>query len=299
MKKLLLIITLILATTLLQAQPYQSVLADTFTVHTAEHHGLAISHIAFGFYGDTIVNNLSYTKVAPGYGGSFTQPFMGLVREDTMTGRVWYRAITPGTIDPANDTIDKLVMDMTLEKGDTFFFGKTGYTDSLLTVDTTYISNGRKIIEFNKKYPHGEPISFIEGVGTSMTLCYKGIHRLNIGYFQWLMLCAFKDHKLIYSSQRAVQYSNSCSILSTPSVDDTQPEITIHPNPSNGLFTATLTKNTHQLYVTTLNGQVILQKNISTNTKKVKLNLIGQPRGIYFLNLRTDKGTIHRKLVLE
>lgn len=295
MRKALLLILVILFSTQLKAQPYESVFHDSITVHICKYSLLGSNTILYAFFGDTIVNGFSYRKVAVGHGGSFTKPAEGLVREDTMSGKVWYRSISPGQYYPDRDTIDKLVMDLTLQKGDSFNFGVTNHTHYFSVVDTIYIENGKKHIKFNK-------ISFIEGEGTSISLCYKDSSRNSRAYYGWLVECIFKGTAQEYTSllTNNKPFVDSCFGPTTiPNITEDKETTTIYPNPSNGVFTVTIPNKTKQVYITTINGELILRKEVNATTKELQFNLSDQPKGIYFLNLSTDTSTLHRKIVVH
>jgi hypothetical protein len=76
-------------------------------------------------------------------------------------------------------------------------------------------------------------------------------------------------------------------------------ELSLQPNPSNGMVLLNLGKaGNGQVRVLNLAGQVIQQHNVQ-NQSQLSLDLTAQPRGVYFVELRTQDKTITRKLVRE
>jgi hypothetical protein len=83
-----------------------------------------------------------------------TSNLFGYLKEDTNTGKLWFRSL---------DEKERLIMDLSLEKSDTFYFG---FDDSLLyTVDAISYSAVKKYVSF--KGESNDSILFIGGVGSS------------------------------------------------------------------------------------------------------------------------------------
>lgn len=73
-------------------------------------------------------------------------------------------------------------------------------------------------------------------------------------------------------------------------------EISLYPNPSGGVFTISgLTQNV-KLRVFNSTGQIILSREI--NTGNIQLDLTNETRGIYFIELDLEGGTLYKKLTL-
>lgn len=71
----------------------------------------------------------------------------------------------------------------------------------------------------------------------------------------------------------------------------------IYPNPNNGTFTIAATKNDYKLIITNVLGAQVYQS--ETNNQKQEIDLSKQPYGIYFLNIKTEKGTLSKKLIIN
>lgn len=80
----------------------------------------------------------------------------------------------------------------------------------------------------------------------------------------------------------------------------TKPEVSIYPNPSNGLFNLNYSNATHIKVFNTL-GNVILQENLKENSSNglKTIDLSSFANGIYLVSVSNDKGTSNHKIVLE
>ncbi len=78
----------------------------------------------------------------------------------------------------------------------------------------------------------------------------------------------------------------------------------IYPNPSNGIFTLNInTSNVKELNVTLMNlqGQTVYSKNNFVNIENVheQIDLSSNAKGVYFINITSDKGVKTHKVILE
>ena len=76
--------------------------------------------------------------------------------------------------------------------------------------------------------------------------------------------------------------------------------ISIYPNPSNGIFTINseqLTMNNEQITITDITGKII--KQFTMNNEQFTINLTNQPTGIYFINIQTETDIYTEKLIIQ
>lgn len=173
------------------SQPYQSLFShgDFATTWTHSWINLNFGSIATSRYEkDTVVHGVAYKKVVlwpPSMSGQFPG---GLFREDTMTGRVWYRDIKMTTPYSPLDTVERLAFRFDLQVGDTFDLSHTTgwFPDSLQIVDNVQFIDGLKYIYFSAQV-FGEPLTFIEGVGGNLGIFWK---YANMGEAQIFDLCS-------------------------------------------------------------------------------------------------------------
>jgi len=72
--------------------------------------------------------------------------------------------------------------------------------------------------------------------------------------------------------------------------------LTIYPNPSNGIFNIDGISNTVKMVVSNAHGQVVYTNIVGENTL---LDLSSQPKGIYFIELRTENSVKTEKIVVR
>jgi hypothetical protein len=95
------------------------------------------------------------------------------------------------------------------------------------------------------------------------------------------------------------EYPGIISLLNNPCGVDLNPienkEISIFPNPSNGIFAVDgLTENT-DIKILNIFGQII-----AVELRDSKIDLSNQPNGIYILNIKNSNGTIsNKKMILN
>lgn len=146
---------------------------------------------------DTVISGIVY-KVIDGYDvydneGSFEEYYDiycdGLFREDTNTGRLWIRS-------SATNGEDRLIMDMSLDVGDTFVYqtSRIGYVE--MVVDEVYTDSvGRKVIVFDGGY---DGVYFIEGIGSSDVL--GDAIGSDIYCFRQHLMCVFHNDTATYKN---------------------------------------------------------------------------------------------------
>ena len=72
--------------------------------------------------------------------------------------------------------------------------------------------------------------------------------------------------------------------------------IKIFPNPTTGIVTIE-GQNIESVIVTNVNGQII--KRINQKTQRIIIDLNGQSQGLYFVQVKNEKGIITDKFVIE
>lgn len=73
--------------------------------------------------------------------------------------------------------------------------------------------------------------------------------------------------------------------------------IIIFPNPNNGTFIIEAKENDYRIIITNVLGEIISQFEIKN--QKSEIDLSKQPNGIYFINIKTEKGTAVQKLIIN
>jgi hypothetical protein len=213
-------------------------------------------------YDDTTIGNKSYLKVFKSDQGSAYNLF-GYLKEDTSSGKLWFRSL---------DDKERLIMDLSLKKTDTFYFG---FDDSLLyTVDTIFYFNGKKHISFNGE--SNDSIQFIEGIGP-----------FNLFYFEYVsrpydaqIRCMKKDNQLVYMNSLYL----TCLDNNVGVEDIVNEKIKIFPNPAKDYFI--VKKNSpNSIRIDIFNSTGILLMTATTNyNKRIDINIL--PTGFYFIRIK-------------
>jgi|GEM_PF-1920850 len=97
-------------------------------------------------------------------------------------------------------------------------------------------------------------------------------------------------------------YVNYCALDNFIGVENeiTAGELSIWPNPSNGIFNVAVpeTENLQQLEILNMEGRLIRSMQQASGAQ-LSVDITGQAPGIYFVKIRTDKGFRTQKIVLS
>ena len=280
MKKVLLLI-FIVCSGLVSAQPYKSIFGSTSTMWIIKWYNLDFDGIdTIVVEKDTLAYGFSWKKIISTSDGFWSEG--GLLREDTLIGKVWYHPLDPGR----DSTY--LAFDFALEKGDTFDLSSN--YDPWLTsviVDSTYNMDNGKRIRFNSLIEQQENITFIEGVGGNQGPIYKE----SSGFLYPYLLCAYKDGVQTYTN---ISYEGNCNPPSAINQIEPDKEITVYPNPFNDvLYFQNLSElKLDQIEIIDTYGRVVFRDRYLSS-----VNLHELVSGLYFIRLITNEGQIFVKSV--
>ncbi len=267
------------------AQPYQSLFGKDSTRQNIVWLGIDfVQSDSIHVEKDTVVHGYTWKKLKNRTSNLFKG---GLIREDTMSGKVWYKSLGTG------DTATVLAFDFSLVKGDTFDLSThwINYPVAQMIVDTTFNLNGRKIIQFKAtvgmQFP--EKIRFIEGTGSNLSLIYKDYHATLMMVY---LLCSFKDGIQIYSNSF---FSGQCWLVFTSANEPAALLTSVYPtiftdkiiidHPRNRKYT--------QVVLYHSSGRMVF----STPYNRI-IQLPALPAGMYFLTLYSGNGSrITKKLI--
>lgn len=234
-------------------------------------------------------------------------------REDTTTGSVFVRV--------GNGGEDFLIMNMSLDVGDTIFFPPDFFPianfwsnlvitcDNKIIIDSIYFHNGNKVLKTSCKtlscpsnisHQTMEYLTFIEGIGPNKGIFYwmNEFHYWDYGNLSYL-LCAFKDTVKVYQNPSY----NTCdtAIFSNIQNLNNAAEIEIYPNPTSGNFNIEFI-NQNEKYSTIniydLTGKIIYKKtNISQDI--INIDISKYNNGIYFIKIINQNNTYFKKLIKQ
>jgi hypothetical protein len=283
--KPLITLSIILFALKTQAQPYKSLFGQSSSQWVIRWDNLDFGGIdTIYVQKDTVAYGLTWKKL------SCNNPwFLGaLIREDTITGKVWYKGLNN-----IFDSTTKLAFDFSLQKGDTFdikdVWGNPPLSQKI--VDTTYISNGRKIIVF--KYWHTRYqayTTFIEGVGCNFGIAYKQYDGVMLAHY---LLCSYKDGVKTYSN---TYYNGDCHPLITAINMPHDNGVNIFPNPFHDYLRIEVGSGAFFEKMELINsmGQIVYGSSFRDHI--VFANL---PKGIYYLRLLSKKGKYWQKTITK
>src|SRR5688500_7207090 len=274
--------TLITISGLVSAQPYESIFGSTSTMWIIKWSNLDFGGIdTLVVEKDTMAHGFSWKKIIS------TQPSfwsVGLLREDTLIGKVWYRPLYPGS-----DTTH-LAFDYALQTGDTFDLS-SDYALWLTSVivDSTYTTCTVKSITFGTYIEESKKITFIEGVGGNQGPIYKETHGLLHPY----LLCAYKDGIQTYAN---ISYNGNCSPPTGINQAELAIEILFYPNP---VYNTLYIKNLSEIIFTRVEVYDYFGRNIYSANYQPDINFHDLMPGLYYVRLITDKGQIFTRSVFR
>lgn len=297
--KILFTLAIICSTIAANAQVYQSIFGQNSTEWSVWYCQLDQSLVVDKVVGaDVTFNGLQYKEVGvvengtPNFAMYNGGTKAGGLREDTNTGKVWFYAMTT-TFMGQSDTLEYLVMDLSLTLGDTFWVFEDYNNDSVpAIVDSVYMVNGAKHIRLDYETVTSAmtPI-FIEGVGT------------NLG-FAWQHESDAYNHCLClvdYDKDGAAVYSGTCGGGINSLEDEMQEshmEVLVAPHPI--ISSSVLTFDNPQGIDATLVVYDAMGKQVlSKTTQDARVDIYNANlSGVYFYTLRLDDGSVSRgKLV--
>lgn len=290
MKKLTLISLVIFQFAFVNAQPYQSIFGDSTTSWNIcqDAEGLIIDSV-FTF-NDTIINGYNY-KILNSYFG-FTGG--GYIREDTISGKVWFW--------DKFDSTDVLIVDLTLAYEDTFYLLNFKSIDTIIfdtiIVDSVYYKDSIKYIRFNEiiqiwcAVSFGQKkISFIEGIGPNYSVT-RPFAPYNI------LLCSAKDGNQVYYN---ADFPCNAQIIGggIDEISYNKNYSIIFPHPVTLSSILKFDNSNHQEIKFTLYDIVGNKiEEISTNKNEITLNSFDKNPGIYFYRLSSDNRSINGKVII-
>lgn len=258
------------------AQSYENVISSDSTSWDIAHQelfGIAMEKLYTKKHPDSTYSTLFI------FGLYNDTTSVGSIREETNSGKIWYKDIF--------NTDEKLIMDMNLDLGDTFEV-KPGIMSE---VDSVFYYEGKKIIRFDLQTRWDESVMFIEGTGPNIGIFYP-----LYGFDSHYAACKYNQNTLAYVNSNA--NFDECSPISTGINDNSyNNKIQLYPNPAKSLLKIELPKSFRsktEIEIKDISGKVILQKVF--NKKTFALNVDHIKQGIYILTL-WNGGNIYQRLI--
>jgi hypothetical protein len=232
---------------------------------------------------------------------------LGLIREDTVTGKVWKRASLSDE--------EVLIMDMSLNIGDTMYLSQTNFyglvyedgNQGYALVQNIFYNEYGKNIELNChtnnplttdfSTEESIPLRFIEGIGPNYSMFYGFIFYPENTY----LVCSYKDDTLAFTNTEF----NTCDSTifwevgqnSGPLFNKDAQAFYCFPNPNNGTFNILCSNNfSGELEIIDLAGNTIFTKTI-LNSTSINLSAPDLKNGIYIIVLKNNLQSKRIRLV--
>jgi hypothetical protein len=196
------------------------------------------------------------------------------------SNRLW------STIDTTN-TNYKLIMDLDLLVGDTFYFSP----DSVVyyIVDSVYTDSNRKIIQFNNQFGlMNEKVKFIEGIGP------------NIGFdYMFNNLSWYNAYSLVVRKQKANTYeyiyhdtafNSICLPSAIVNVDINAFELNLYPNPANETINIESSENIQSIEIYNLAGQLLIHQQLNTKYSTIDIEQLN--KAVYIVKIKVNEADI-------
>ncbi|HLG35036.1 MAG TPA: T9SS type A sorting domain-containing protein [Bacteroidia bacterium] len=246
--------------------------------------------------GDTLINGNSYHKIYQSgtghiycaYGNSinnyysWNDTYRGGIRQDTVGKKIYY----------INGFQECLLYDFSLSVGDTFY-DCLSYNPILTSIDSILIgTNYRK--RFNFPLP---AYSVIEGIGSMSGLLepiFPGVESYSD------LICFSQNGQTLYPDTTSL-----CQII-TSTDNHLAQEITfsIFPNPATNQLTISIPIHREQFAIKEIEiydvlGEKVFKSQILNPDSQISVDVSSLAPGIYFVRVRTEKGSVAKKLIKQ
>ncbi len=296
MKKISILLIAIFAFNIANAQQYypfpDNNVVWNFSFYQSCQYGHASENYSIIISGDTIINSITYHKLSIPFvqtvisgncNGIDTAGYKGAIRQDIANKKVYY-------ISPI-DTSEQLLYDFAMQVGDTV----KGYTqlsygvqDIVQSIDSVLVGNTyRKRLFINPS----SNIYFIESIGSTYGLVNKTPY-LPFSEPIYNIICFQQNGQSLYPDTT----TNCQIIVSIKSINETDTQIKLYPNPAKETLTIETDATNQKLEIINLLGETIHTIYIY---KKATLNTSAFANGIYIIKIPSKKGIIVRKFVKE
>ena len=102
--------------------------------------------------------------------------------------------------------------------------------------------------------------------------------------------------KSVIGNNSSALSEESCSIITGESVEEHNSYINIHPNPANDKIFIATELNVEEIAIYDIYGRTVRQQ-VNKTTGQQVIDVADLENGIYFINIKTDKGNIVRRFI--
>lgn len=267
------------------SQNYLSLFGDTSTTWDIIPHGYcdAVVSETIMVDGDTTIGANTY-KVISG--------LKGFIREDTTQGKAWF-------YDSYNNT-EYLVMDLSLNLGDTFNLYNFSNVANPFLVDSVFYVSSKKHVRLNAWTSicgSEEKITFIEGSGTTASFIY---HRVLFGSWVYsYMLCQHKNGVKVAGNNL---FMDTCYVYSV-GIEEYNSDliaVKVFPNPTfDELTIETINSSSKNLQFSLFNllGEKIIFQELANKLSTIDVSSL--QKGVFFVVVSDGNSNYIQKVIKQ
>ncbi len=272
----------------------------------------SVSHEKFTFSGDTIINELEYTKLLyHNFIPEFTPDsleYVAALREDTINKKVFFIR--------KNYNTEVLLYDFSLNVGETYhvqsslfnFSGPTKYEHKVnprylyvsRVTDSIIGGKSRKVLVMANQYSYDIEDYFIEGIGSRFGIIYAG-YEIEFDRENPFLLCLHENNTLTYQQDFfSISQVDPCYSIPATNVDETTNnnlELTISSTLIDEKLSILSNTPLNEITILNLNGRIVYQYRSSENITQLSLNVAHWDSGLYIVRAGNSQSFVSKKIV--
>ena len=204
----------------------------------------------------------------------------GKIREDTISGKLWY----------VSHQEERLMMDLTLDVGDTFEFFP-GYSG---TVDSVYfLDDGRKVVSIDLPTGFEENVRFIEGVGPNASIMWGGLSNTYLA-------CKYDNDELVYENSNSL--FDGCLPLDTAINPELRKDcsVRLYPNPARDVLHVEIDPSllpATEIIIYNVRGDAL--KHLHLQGYNHTISLAGLNKGFYFVSIKNGSHRLQHRIIIN